>query len=104
MLTASDLTTVLAAHRVFEGSVVEVDGGEQAVETVGAPLAIGLPVALERPLSRGRVSLAEYVRVTVTTQFHPCGTARMGPAGDAMAVVDQHGVRLPQHGSILRSR
>ena len=127
-------------------------GGERAVEAVGTPLAIGLPVALERPLSRGRLSLASadprvqprielnlaadpedlrrllegvrlawevahqseiarhvdhvallteevmsadesletYVRATVTTQFHPCGTARMGPAGDATAVVDQH--------------
>jgi len=35
-------------------------------------------------------ALAAYVRATVTTQFHPCGTARMGPAGDPMAVVDQH--------------
>ena len=127
-------------------------GGDRAVAMVGAPLAIGLPVALERPLSRGRLSLvsadphvqpsiklnftadpedlrrllegvrlawqiahepeivrhvdhvallsedvmssdeslAAYVRGTVATQFHPCGTARMGPAGDALAVVDQH--------------
>ena len=127
-------------------------GGEQAVGAVGAPLAIGLPVALERPLSRGRLSLASsdlhahplvelnyaadpedlrrlvegvrlawqiahepeiahhvervalltdetmnseealrnYVRATVTTQFHPCGTARMGPGDDPMAVVDQY--------------
>ena len=35
-------------------------------------------------------SLAAYVRATVSTQFHPCGTARMGPPGDPMAVVDQH--------------
>jgi choline dehydrogenase len=35
-------------------------------------------------------ALAAYVRATVSTQFHPCGTARMGPADDAMAVVDQH--------------
>ena len=127
-------------------------GGEQAVATVGAPLAIGLPVALERPHARGRLDLAStdprvqpriraqlrrrpedlrrlvagvrlawriahqpeiarhthhvallseetvssdealaaYVRATVSTQFHPCGTARMGPAGDPMAVVDQY--------------
>ena len=26
----------------------------------------------------------------MATQFHPCGTARMGPAHDAMAVIDQH--------------
>ena len=127
-------------------------GGAQAVRAVGAPLAIGLPVALERPLSRGRLSLTSsdphvhplvelnyaadpedlrrlvegvrlawqlahepeiahhvervalltdetmnseealrtYVRATVATQFHPCGTARMGPADDPMAVIDQH--------------
>jgi choline dehydrogenase len=35
-------------------------------------------------------ALASYVRATVSTQFHPCGTARMGPANDPMAVVDQH--------------
>ncbi|HET8805099.1 MAG TPA: GMC oxidoreductase, partial [Gaiellales bacterium] len=34
-------------------------------------------------------ALAAYVRATVSTQFHPCGTARMGPPRDAMAVVDQ---------------
>ena len=127
-------------------------GGEQAVRAVGAPLAIGLPVALERPHSRGRLSLAStdphmhplvelnytaepedlrrlvegvrlawqlahepeiarhvervallteetmgseealrgYVRATVTTQFHPCGTARIGPAEDPMAVIDPY--------------
>ena len=35
-------------------------------------------------------ALATYIRATVATQFHPCGTARMGPADDAMAVIDQH--------------
>jgi choline dehydrogenase len=125
-------------------------GGEDAVARIGAAVAIGLPAALERPLSRGRVALASrdpavapsielnfadnaedlrrlvegvrlawrvahepeiaahvervallteeevasddalrtYVRATVTTQFHPCGTVRMGPADDPMAVVD----------------
>jgi choline dehydrogenase len=127
-------------------------GGQQAVRAVRAPLVIGLPVALERPLSRGRLSLASkdphappvvqlnyaahpedirrlvegvrlawqlahepeiarhvervalltdetisseealraYVRATVATQFHPCGTARMGPRDDPMAVIDQY--------------
>ena len=127
-------------------------GGERAVAAVGAPLAIGLPVALERPRARGRLSLASadpgapplidlnyasnpedlrrlvegvrlawriahepeierhvtrvallseetlgsdealasYVHATVATQFHPTGTARMGPADDPIAVVDQH--------------
>jgi choline dehydrogenase len=143
----NDMQQVIFSHVDVAGI-----GGDQAVALVGAPLAIGLPVALERPLSRGclklssgdpsvqpvielnfaaetedvrrlvegvrlawriahereiarhveRVallddetmssdeSLAAYVRGTVTTQFHPCGTARMGPPDDAMAVVDQH--------------
>jgi choline dehydrogenase len=137
---------------IFSHVDVAAIGGAHAVATVGAELAIGLPVALERPRARGRLSLtssdpgiqplielnfaadaedlrrlcegvrlawqiahqrelaryvervalltdetigsddalAAYVRATVTTQFHPCGTARMGPAHDAMAVVDQH--------------
>ena len=33
-------------------------------------------------------ALAGYVRATVTTQFHPCGTARMGRTDDPLAVVD----------------
>lgn len=32
-------------------------GGQQAVAAVGTPLAIGLPVALERPHARGRLLL-----------------------------------------------
>jgi choline dehydrogenase-like flavoprotein len=142
----NDMQQVIFSHVDVAGI-----GGDQAVALVGAPLAIGLPVALERPLARGRLtlassdpsvqpaielnfaadaedirrlvegvrlawqiaqqpeiarhadrvallddetmnsdeSLAAYVRATVTTQFHPCGTARMGPPGDAMAVVDQ---------------
>jgi choline dehydrogenase len=35
-------------------------------------------------------AIAAHVCATVATQFHPCGTGRMGPAGDPMAVVDQH--------------
>ena len=143
----NDMQQVLFSH-----VDVAALGGEQAVAAVGTPLAIGLPVALERPRSRGRLSLASadpriqplielnfaadpedlrrlvegvhlawriahepeiarhvkrvalltedamssdealarYVHATVTTQFHPCGTARMGPSGDPMAVVDQY--------------
>ena len=143
----NDMQQVMFSHVDVAGI-----GGEQAVAAVGTPLAIGLPVALERPRTRGRVrlasadprtppliqlnfatdpqdlrrlmagvrlawqiahqpqiarhtrrvallseqtmasddALAAYVHATVTTQFHPCGTARMGPAGDPMAVVDQH--------------
>ena len=137
---------------MFSHVDVAAIGGPQAVAAAGTPLAIGLPVALERPHARGRLqlasadprvppriqlnfaddpqdlrrlmagvrlawqiahqpeiarhtrhvallsedtmssddALASYVRATVSTQFHPCGTVRMGPADDPMAVVDQH--------------
>jgi choline dehydrogenase-like flavoprotein len=143
----NDMQQVIFSHVDVAGI-----GGPQAVATVGTPLAIGLPVALERPHARGRLeltgtdprvpprirlnfaadpqdlrrlingvrlawriahqpeiarhthhvallsegtigsdeALAAYVRATISTQFHPCGTARMGPAPDPMAVVDQH--------------
>jgi choline dehydrogenase len=143
----NDMQQVVFSHVDVAGL-----GGPEAVAAVGAPLAIGLPVALERPHARGRLLLASpdpraqpliqlnfadnpedlrrlgagvrlawqiahepeitrhtdhvamlpeetissddalvaYVRATVATQFHPCGTARMGPPGDAMAVVDQY--------------
>jgi choline dehydrogenase len=143
----NDMQQVLFSH-----IDVAAIGGEQAAARIGTPLVIGLPVALERPRTRGHLSLAStdpnvqptielnfgahpedlrrlvegvrlawqiahepeidrhiarvallseetinsdealaaYVRGTVTTQFHPCGTVRMGPAEDAMAVVDQH--------------
>jgi choline dehydrogenase len=143
----NDMQQVVFSHVDVAGI-----GGQQAVAAVGTPLAIGLPVALERPHARGRLELAStdpriqpliqlnfaadpedlrrlvegvrlawqiahqpeiarhthhaalllektvgsddalaaYVRATVSTQFHPCGTARMGPPGDPMAAVDQH--------------
>jgi choline dehydrogenase len=143
----NDMQQVVFSHVDVAGI-----GGQQAVAAVGTPLAIGLPVALERPHARGRLelvstdpraqpliqlnfatdpedlrrlvegvrlawqiahqpeiarhthhvallteetmgsddALAAYVRATVSTQFHPSGTARMGPPGDPMAVVDQH--------------
>jgi choline dehydrogenase len=34
---------------------------------------------------------AAYIQRTVTHYVHPAGTARMGPVGDAGAVVDQYG-------------
>jgi choline dehydrogenase len=137
---------------MFSHVDVAAIGGQQAVAPAGTPLAIGLPVALERPHTRGRLqlasadprdqpriqlnfaddpqdlrrlmagvrlawqiahepeiarhvhravlisedtmscddALASYVRATISTQYHPCGTARMGPADDPMAVVDQY--------------
>jgi len=143
----NDMQQVVFSHVDVAGI-----GGQQAVAAVGTPIAIGLPVALERPRTVGHLELAStdpriqpriqlnfaahlpdmrrlidgvrlawhiahqpeiarhmhrvallpeetlgsdsalaaYVRATVSTQFHPCGTARMGPSGDAMAVVDQY--------------
>ena len=34
--------------------------------------------------------LAEYIIENAATIWHPVGSARMGPANDPMAVVDQH--------------
>ena len=49
----NDMQQVIFSHVEVAGL-----GGERAVAAVGAPLAIGLPVALERPRARGRLSLA----------------------------------------------
>jgi choline dehydrogenase len=35
--------------------------------------------------------LASMLRRTARSGYHPCGTAKMGPAEDAEAVVDQYG-------------
>ena len=35
--------------------------------------------------------LADYIRATASTTWHVCGTCRMGPDNDPLAVVDQHG-------------
>lgn len=42
-----------------------------------------------RPM--GDEQIAALCRRYAASGYHPCGTARMGPAGDSMAVVDQHG-------------
>ena len=46
-------------------------------------------------------ALADYVRSTAKTVFHPSGTCKMGPVTDKMAVVDEalkvrgvHGLRV----------
>ena len=43
---------------IFDHVEVTGLGGERAVAAVGAPLVIGLPVALEHPRARGHLSLA----------------------------------------------
>ncbi len=44
----------------------------------------------DEALIKSDTLLTEYARQTVTTSFHPVGTARMGPDDDEMAVVDQY--------------
>lgn len=63
--------------------------GYQAARTIArtAPLAsmIGEPLL---PLPRTRTEIADFLRATATTVFHPVGTCRIGRADDEMAVVD----------------
>ncbi|WP_228784507.1 GMC family oxidoreductase [Nocardia cyriacigeorgica] len=64
--------------------------GYQAARTIArtAPLAsmIGAPLV---PLPQTRTEIADFVRATATTVFHPVGTCRIGRADDEMAVVDE---------------
>lgn len=143
---ANDLQMFMVSH----ADLTEIPS---AMALVGAPTVFAVAVSLQRPRSRGRVSLvgpdphaaprielnylddgedmrrmvdglrlawrvAEhaairdsadriailteemmgvdevvqgYLRMAVSTLYHPVGTARMGPADDAGAVVDQYG-------------
>lgn len=58
----------------------EIGGSEPLAEWRKAELAPG-------PLVGSRESIAEFVRQTVVTFFHPVGTCKMGAADDATAVV-----------------
>src|SRR5690606_12631451 len=48
-------------------------------------------VILDEETVRSDEALADYVRATSTTLYHPVGTCKMGPNGDSEAVVDPHG-------------
>jgi choline dehydrogenase len=48
------------------------------------------PVILTDEMVASDAAVEGYLRETVGTIFHPVGTARMGPEGDRMAVVDAH--------------
>ena len=53
------------------------------------PLVHGLASITKADLETDE-TLDAWIHENVGTTFHSCGSARMGPDGDAMAVVDQH--------------
>ena len=53
------------------------------------PLVAGLVAPTEADLESDE-SLDAWIHENISTTFHTCGSCRMGPNGDAMAVVDQH--------------
>jgi choline dehydrogenase-like flavoprotein len=53
------------------------------------PLVSGLADITDEELASDE-ALDEWLHENIGTTFHTCGSARMGPDGDAMAVVDQH--------------
>ncbi len=59
----------------------DIVGAEPLSPWVSRELAPGAAVT-------GRAELSAFVRATANTVYHPMGTARMGGAGDPMAVVD----------------
>lgn len=68
-----------------------VRGVKKAIAILEAPSLARLIKrrALPEPgIEKDDDALRHYVRQTVKTVFHPCGTAKMGPASDKMAVVD----------------
>ena len=54
-----------------------------------SPLVAGLAAPAAADLESDE-ALDAWIHENIGTTFHTCGSARMGPEGDAMAVVDQH--------------
>lgn len=74
-----------------------IDGLREArrIASVGPLAAVGGVELAPGPAAEDDAALEAYARRTATTTYHPVGTCRMGPAGDAAAVVDP---RLRVHG------
>lgn len=97
----------LADADALTAPIVELgfDRDEADLRTFAAGLRVAWRLVQSGPLSRGvrRVAgldqaimqsdslLREYIVANVGSFNHPCGTAPMGPAGERMAVADQHG-------------
>lgn len=80
-----------ASFRDSDDLEVLVRGVQLAIRILEAPALAKLIKrrALPEPgVENDPEALRHYVRQTAKTVFHPCGTAKMGPDSDPMAVVD----------------
>lgn len=70
------------------------DGVRLAYRLMTSPPIAELTMAIARPtpeVVESEEAIRDYLRANVTHLVHPVGTCKMGPASDAMAVVDQQG-------------
>lgn len=70
------------------------DGVRLAYRLMTSPPIAALTMAIARPtpdVVENDEAIREYLRANVTHLVHPVGTCKMGPASDAMSVVDQEG-------------
>lgn len=73
-----------------------VKGVQKSLEIMAAPAMAPWRGAMLRPIAANDpAAIAEELRQSSDTEYHPVGTCRMGPAGDAQAVV---GADLRVHG------
>ena len=96
-LTLTVRPTVLARRVVFDGqraTGVEVESGGEVFVVEGAEVvhcAGGRTAPTDDELASDEL-LDEYLLRTQGTSRHVSGTFKLGPASDAMAVVDQYGL------------
>ncbi len=73
-----------------------VEATVRALEIMEAPALAPYRGPMLYPVSRSdRAGIEHEIRRSADTEYHPCGTCRMGPASDPMAVVD---AQLRVHG------
>jgi len=87
----------LASARIHQNFL----SAEKDLRTLRAGFRLNRDVAAQKPLDRFRgaeitpgpdvksdAEIDAHIRASASTSHHPCGTCRMGPPGDDMAVVD----------------